>query len=91
MTKVSNSTDTRAPARLLVQRLLDGDIPRGVDFDACRAVIRGDPTGEAAHTALCMLLEGGLADSTLDIDSVQTLVPLIKELARGTVTPEQLL
>jgi hypothetical protein len=91
MTNFPNSADARANARLLVQRLLDGNIPRGVDFDACRAVVRGEPDTEAAHTALCMLLEGGLADSTLDIDAVQTLVPLIKELARGTVTPEQLL
>jgi hypothetical protein len=91
MTDVPISADAREPARLLVQRLLDGDIPRGVDFDACRAVIRGDPTGESAYTALCMLLEGGLADSTLDIDAVQILVPLIKDLARGTVRLEQLL
>ena len=91
MINAPDSADIRAPARRLVQRLLDGDIPRGIDFDACRAVVRGEASGEAANKALCMLLEGALADSTLDIDDVQTLVPLIKELARGTVTPEQLL
>lgn len=86
-----DSTDLDAAARRLVQRLLDGGIPRGVDFDSCRAVLRGSTNKEAAHTALTMLLEGALADPTLDIDDVQTLVPLIRALARGTINPERLL
>lgn len=77
--------------RRLVTRVIDGDIPSGEDFDACRAMLRAEPSSEAAFTALCVLLEGALASPTLDIDATQDLVPLLKELARGSVLVEELL
>jgi hypothetical protein len=77
--------------RSLVQHVLAGRIPRGADFDACRAVLRTGLSGEAAFTALSMLLEGALADPSFDIADTQLLVPLLKELARGSVRVEELL
>jgi len=77
--------------RRLVQRVLTGHIPRGVDFDACRAVLCTGLSGEAAFTALSMLLEGALADPSFDIGDTQLLVPLLKELSRGSVRVEELL
>lgn len=72
--------------RRLVQRLLEGGIPHGTEFDACRAVLSSESTGDASTHALCMLLEGALADPTLNIDDTQMIVPLLKHLARGTVS-----
>jgi hypothetical protein len=37
-----------------------------------------------------MLLEGALADPRLAIEDAQVVVPLLKALARGDVSPEQL-
>ena len=75
----------------LVQRLLEGPVPVGTDFDACRAVLQDDRSPEMAFEALCMLLEGALADATLPIEDTQEVVPLLKNLARGTVQPGDLL
>lgn len=77
--------------RRLVQRVLSGRIPQGADFDACRAVLRAEPSGDSAFTALVMLLEGALADPGFDIGDTQRLVPLLKDLARGSVRAEELL
>jgi hypothetical protein len=77
--------------RRVVQRVVAGRIPPGADFDACRAVLRAGPSSEEAFTALSMLLEGALADPAFDIGDTQLLVPLIKELARGSVRAEELL
>jgi hypothetical protein len=77
--------------RSLVQRVLAGRIPHGADFEACRAVLRASPSSEAAFTALAVLLEGALADPSFDLGDTQLLVPLIKELARGSVRTEELL
>jgi hypothetical protein len=77
--------------RRLVQRVVGGDIPRGEDFDACRAMLASAPPADAAFTALCVLLEGALADPTFDIDATQDLVPLLRMLARGAVSAEELL
>jgi hypothetical protein len=89
------SSDPSPPAheryRRLVERVVTGHIPRGVDFDACRAVLRASPSGEEAFTAMAMLLEGALADPSFDIGDTQLLVPLLKELAHGSVRAEELL
>jgi hypothetical protein len=77
--------------RRLIQRVLEGDIPRGRDYDVCRAILRSDSTSEEAFHALCVLMEGALADPELDIGDTQIVVPLLKELARGTVGVEDLL
>jgi hypothetical protein len=77
--------------RRLVQRVVSGGIPHGPDFDACRAVLRASPSGEAGFTALAMLLEGALADASFEIADTQLLVPLLKALARGGVRVEDLL
>ena len=76
----------------LVQRVVDGPVPAGDErFDGCRAVLRLQPDSETAFAALCMLLEGALADPDLSVDDTQTVVPLHKALARGTVRPGELL
>jgi hypothetical protein len=80
-----------AEARALVRRLVDEGPPHGEEFRACRAVVTGEPAGEAAFEALCMILEGALADPGLAIDDTHTLVAVLKGLARGAVTPGELL
>jgi hypothetical protein len=82
--------DVAACSRL-VQRVVRGGIPRGTEFDACRAVLSSTPNHEAGFHALCTLLEGALADPDLDIDDTQILVPLLRQLARGTITVRDLL
>jgi len=77
--------------RRLVQRVFVGDIPSGRDFDACRAVLKTDCDDPTAFHALCILLEGALADSTFGIDATQDLVPLLKALAHGEVMAKDLL
>ncbi len=78
--------------RRLVQRVLAGGIPHGDEFDACRAILRS-PTvdGIAMFQAMCILLEGALADSRLEIDETQTVVPLLQDLAGGSVDVGDLL
>ena len=77
--------------RRLVQRILTGDIPRSVEFDACRAVLGSTCDDQTAFHALSALLEGALADPKYDIDDTQQLVPLLKALARGDVAARELL
>jgi len=77
--------------RRIVQRVLTGDIPRGAEFDACRAVLRSGCDDQTAFHALSALLEGALADPDYDIDDTQELVPLLKKLARGDVAAGDLL
>jgi len=86
----TRARDKTAAVRL-VRRLLSGEGPHGTEFDACRAVIRSAPSSEPAFQALVILLEGALADPSLDIDDTQVLVPLIKDLAAGRQRPEDLL
>ncbi len=77
--------------RRLVARALAGGPPDGEPFDTCRAALAAGAAGDHARAALTVLLEGMLARADLPIDETQLLVPLLKELARGTVTPEELL
>jgi hypothetical protein len=77
--------------RCLVQRVLTGDIPQGVEFDACRAIVSDDADDQTTFQALSSLLEGALADPEFSIDDTQELVPLLKALARGEVTAKDLL
>ena len=49
------------------------------------------PGRPAGFTAIVILLEGALADASFDIGDTQLLVPLLKELARGSVRVEELL
>lgn len=78
--------------RRLVQRVLEGGIPHGSDFDVCRTILRSHPDDrDVTFQALCMLLEGALADASLEIDATQTVVPLLKDLARGAVDVGDLL
>ncbi len=41
--------------------------------------------------AMCLLLEGALADPSLAIDDTQVVVRLLKELASGTLLPEEVM
>ncbi len=77
--------------RRLVQRVLTGDIPRGAEFDACRAVLSCECDDQTVFHALSALLEGALADPEYDIDDTQELVPLLKRLSRGDVVAKELL
>ncbi len=86
-----NSHPTELAAyRRLVQRVLSGGIPQGLDYEACRAVLQSESSREEAFVALCVLLEGALADPKLDVAETQVVVPLLKRLARGTVGVEDL-
>jgi len=88
---MDGNSRSRIMCRRLVQRIVDGDIPNGRDFDACRAVLRSDCDDQTAFHALCTLLEGALADSSFGIDATQELVPLLKALAHGEVRAKDLL
>ncbi len=77
--------------RTVVRRLVGGDLPRGQQYDACRAVLRGDQPAETVFGALCMLLEGALADPALAIDDTQVVVRLLKGLAQGTIFPDEVM
>ena len=85
------SRDHLETRRRVVRRLLDGPSPAGTDFDACRAVLTADDDTDRRFQALCMLLEGALADARTPVDDAQVIVPLLKDLARGRVTPAELL
>ena len=91
MSDSSSQPSELAVYRRLVQRVLDGGIPRGLDYDACRAVLQSESLDEEGFLALCVLLEGALADPMLDVGETQIVVPLLKRLARGTVKVEDLL
>ena len=71
--------------RRLAARVLAGGRPEGRTFEVCREVIRSEPHSEAAFQAMAMLLEGALADPELPVDDTQLVVPMLKELARGTL------
>jgi len=77
-----NATDEQ---RRLVQRILAGGIPKGKDFDACRAVMQTDCEDDVAFSALFFLLQGALADPFFGIDETQQVVPILKALARGEI------
>ncbi len=77
--------------RDLVHHIRTSSSPSGEQFDACRAVLATNTHPETTLQALTMLLEGALADATLSIDATQDLVPLLKLLARGEISPEELL
>jgi len=79
--------------RDLVTRILDGTAPPDDELNMCRATVRAAVAvadRQTAMQALCMLLEGALADPSLSIDDTQVLVPLLKALARGRVEPAQI-
>jgi len=77
--------------RRLVEELLKGPIPQGPTFDGARAVIRTEPASDTGFQAMCVLLEGALADPGLEIDDTQVIVPLLRNLARGMVQVQDLL
>jgi hypothetical protein len=77
--------------RALVRRVVAGERASGGELDACRAVLQRETDSGLTFQALCMLLEGALADPTLPIDDTRLVVTLLKQLARGAVAPEQVL
>jgi len=82
--------DELGPFRQLIHEVIEGERPEGRDFDACRAVFLSEPSSQGGFQALCMLLEGLLADPDLPIDDTHTVVRLLKALAHGTVQPQEL-
>ena len=77
--------------RRLVQRILSGGIPKGKEFDACRAILATQCPDEEAFAALFTLLQGALADPFFGIQETQEVVPIIKALTRGEITAKELL
>ncbi len=77
--------------RRLVQQIVDGGIPTGKDFDACREILRTDSDDDAVFQALFTLLQGALADPFFGIEDTRRVVPVLKALARGEVTPGKLM
>jgi len=77
--------------REVVRRLIRGELPRGEQFDACRAVLINGSGSDTNFQAMCLLLEGALADPSLAIDDTQVVVRLLKELASGTLLPEEVM
>ena len=89
---VAGATPDQLPAfRALVGRILAGEVAVASETEACRAVLSSGAEPPLAFQALCMLLEGALADPTLSVDDTHLVVGLLKGLARGAVTPEQVL
>jgi len=76
--------------RRLVQRILAGGIPKGKDFDACRAILQTDCDDEVAFSAVFLLLQGALADPFFGIDETQQVVPILKALACGDIGVREL-
>jgi hypothetical protein len=77
--------------RRLVQRILEGGIPEGKDFDACRAVLRLGTDDQEAFIALFTLLQGALSDPFFGIDETQQVVPILKALSRKEIGVGELL
>ena len=77
--------------KVLVDAILDGPIPTGREYDAARQILRRQPDSPVAFQAMCILLEGALGDADYPSDQTQVLVPLLKELARGTIAVQDLL
>lgn len=77
--------------RRLVARVLNGGSPTGPQFRACRDLLKVEHDSDASYEALCMLLEGALADPHLSIEDTQVLVRLLKALALGRLQPGELL
>ena len=76
--------------RRLVQRILAGGIPKGKEFDACRAMLQTDCDDDEAFAALFTLLQGALADPFFDIRETQRVVPILKALSRGELGVREL-
>jgi hypothetical protein len=77
--------------KALVAAILEGPIPVGPEFDAAREIVRAKPESAVSFQAMCILLEGALGDASYPSDDTQVLVPLLKELARGTIAVQDLL
>jgi hypothetical protein len=77
--------------RDLVSRLLDGALPAGEIFDGARAILKTEPGAASGFQAICVLLEGAMADAALPAADAQLIVPLLKNLAAGTIQVEDLL
>lgn len=82
-----NSIDEQ---RRLVQRILSGGIPKGKEFDVCRAVLKTDCHDDEAFAALFTLLQGALADPFFGIRETREVVPILKALTRGEVKAREL-
>jgi hypothetical protein len=82
-----NATDEQ---RRLVQRILAGGIPKGKEFDACRAVLQSGCNDDEAFAALLYLLQGAVADPFLGIDETRLVVQLLKALTRREIRAGEL-
>ena len=82
-----NATDEH---RRLVQRILAGGIPKGKEFDACREVLQTDCDEDEAFAALCLLLQGAVADPFFDLRETRQVVMILKGLSRDEVGIKEL-
>jgi hypothetical protein len=85
------NTQSLTEQRRLVQRILTGGIPSGRELDVCREILRSKCDEPVAFQALFTLLRGAMADPLFNIDDTQLVVPLLKAMARGELTAEDLL
>lgn len=85
------SPPTLDEQRRLVQRVLDGRIPAGRDFDACRGLLRGPCEPQAALDALATVLHGFVADPFVGIEDSARAVAILKAMARGELEAGELL
>jgi hypothetical protein len=83
-----NVTDEQ---RRLVQRILAGGIPKGKEFDACRAVLQTACNDDDAFSALFFLLQGALADPFFGLDETRRVVHVLKALTRGETRARELM
>ncbi len=88
---MSDTAAAHAAARLLIQRLLDSDIPQGDGFDECRQILRNPEDGEAALNAVFTLLQGLVSDPLYPLEDSTRVVAVLKALARGELDLEALL
>ncbi len=88
---MSDTNAAHDDARLLVQRLLESDIPQGDDFDECRRILRDPEDGEAALNAMFTLLQGLVSDPLYPLEDSTRVVAVLKALARGELDLEALL
>jgi hypothetical protein len=88
---MSTHDAAHSDARLLVQRLLHGDIPHGDDFNECRQILRNPKDSEAALNAMFTLLQGVVSDPLYPVEDSVRAVAVLKALARGELHLEALL
>lgn len=77
--------------REIADRLRQGSVPRGEEFDAARRLLALSPAGPEAIHALRLLLEGAIADAMTAIEDTQAIMSMLKAWDRGDLRVDELL